>query len=85
MEKGIVQDLVNQSGSIVPIVEGKRSIKNWNQYQTQAATKEEVTEWVRSGNYSGFGLMMGHGDFHVNDDKRCEQKYGRKKVICENK
>jgi Holliday junction resolvase-like predicted endonuclease len=50
MEKGIVQDLVNQSGSIVPIVEGKRSIKNWNQYQTQAATKEEVgTIWKLFG------------------------------------
>ena len=63
----VLFDLKDQGGSIVPIVDGKKSIPGWNKYQTQAPTKDEVTEWISSGDYEGYGLMMGYGKFHVLD------------------
>lgn len=67
MKFNTLKSILDQSGSIVPIVSGKRSIIGWNQYQTIAATEKEVFGWVESGSYDGFGCMMGYGGFHVID------------------
>ena len=64
-----LQKLAMNSGSLVPIlnVASKRSVTGWDQYQTEAATIDEVKEWEASGEYEGYALMMGYGDYHVVD------------------
>ncbi|MBL0236021.1 MAG: bifunctional DNA primase/polymerase [Saprospiraceae bacterium] len=58
--------LLENSGSLVPIVEDKKSFIGWNKYQTTPPTREELTNWI-SGSYKGFGLIMGYGDYQVID------------------
>lgn len=65
-------ELLNQGGSIVPIekpehrIKDKQGIQGWQQYQTQAPTKDKVESWLSEG-YTEFGLIMGYGGFHVID------------------
>lgn len=58
--------LLENSGSLVPIVEDKKSFAGWNKYQSTPPTREELTNWI-SGSYKGFGLIMGYGDYQVID------------------
>ncbi|MGB5031928.1 MAG: hypothetical protein WBO76_07435, partial [Saprospiraceae bacterium] len=54
--------LLENSASLVPIVEDKRSFKGWDKYQTSPPTKDELNLWI-SGSYQGFGLFMGYGNY----------------------
>lgn len=67
MEQNILTGLLEQSGSIVPIVEGKRSIAGWNRFQTKPPSKRELNSWVESNGYEGYGLIMGYGGYQVID------------------
>jgi predicted P-loop ATPase len=66
MKSRILMDLVDQSGSIVPIVEGKKSILGWDELRDNPASKDDISEWVTSGDYQGYGIIM-NNEFHCID------------------
>lgn len=58
--------LQEQDASIVPIMEGKRSIQGWAEFGKKALTKDELQE-VIAMEPEGYAIMMGFGGFNCID------------------
>lgn len=58
--------LQEQGASIVPIIEGKRSIKGWSKFGKKALTKDELEDLLKYET-AGYGIMMGYGGFYSID------------------
>ena len=61
------RNLLDSGLSVIPIfeVEGVHKPAPWVKYQTELATKQDVTEWHKSA--VGFGLVCGYGDVEAID------------------
>lgn len=62
----ILFKLQEQGASIVPIVEGKKSIQGWSDYGKKSVTKDELQEMIAMGP-EGYAIMMGYGGFNCID------------------
>lgn len=70
MKKEVLFTLADQSASIVPIEEGKKSISGWNSFRDNPPTKTDIQGWLSSNRFQGYGVVVNNGLHCIDFDQK---------------